>query len=726
MKKHIIPCFLAFTVSLSLYAQKRDIKLSEIWQQYKFYPKGIDELRSTDDGNHYTTLSFTSGAQYIAEYDYATGKPFDTLLATKDLIKAGRGFIIEGYSLGPGEKDILLSTGVKRIYRHSTVAHYFIWNRVNKTLTKLNDSNYKVMYATLSPDGNKAAYIYRGDLYVKDLTNGKTTRITHDGSADVFNGVSDWVYEEEFTVTRAYFWSPDSKSVAFYRFDDSKVPVYSMIDYNDSLYPAVYSFRYPKAGEPNPMINIYIYNLQNGNKVMVKAPQHYEYVPRVKWTESPDLLSVQYMDRHQDTLVLTLANAATGKAAPILTEGEKTYIDINDALTFINNNKEFIWMDDADGYTHLYRYSIAGKLINRITEGKWDVLDMKGINEKTHTIYYLSSEVSPTDRELYSVNWDGKDKKKLSAMTGTDDAAFSANCNYYISTFSSIDEPGIITLNNAKGKQIRVLENNQALKDTLKKYNLGKKSFFTFTTSQGVSLNGWMITPPGFDSAKKHPVLMYVYGGPGINTVNNDWDGLDNMWYQMLAEKGYIIVSVDNRGTGGRGAAFQKCTYLHLGKLETEDQIEAAKYLASKKYVDANRIGIWGWSYGGYMSALCITKGADYFKTAVSVAPVTNWKYYDDIYTERYMRTPQENPEGYKDGSPVTYADSLKGNYLLMHGTFDDNVHFQNSIEFIKALQKAGKPFSLMIYPDKNHGIYGGNTRYYLFNMITNFLLKNL
>lgn len=726
MNKQLILGISCMALAISVCAQERDIKLSEIWKEYKFYPKGIDQLKSTDDGNHYTSMSFTGGMQSIVEYDYASGKPTDTLLTTKDLINEGKGFVFEDYSLGHGTKEILLSTGVERIYRHSTIAHYFIWNREKKTLTQLNDSNYKVLYATLSPDGNKAAYVYEGNLYVKNLLDGKTSQITRDGSDDVFNGVSDWVYEEEFTVTRAYFWSPDSKSIAFYRFDDSRVPAFSMNEYNDSLYPTVYSFKYPKAGEPNPIVNIYICNLNHGSTAIVKAPKYYEYVPRVKWTENSNILSVQYMDRHQDTLVLTLVDAATGKATPILTEGEKTYIDINDALTFINTNKEFIWMSDADGYTHLYRYSISGKMINQITKGKWDVEDIKGVDEKTHTLYYISSETSPIDKDLYCIKWDGKDKKKLSVMTGTNDATFSANYNYYISTFSNIDEPGLTTLNNSEGKQIRMLENNAALKDTLKQYNLGKKSFFTFTTTQGVNLNGWIITPPNFDSTKKHPVLMNVYGGPGINTVNNDWDGLDNMWFQMLAEKGYIIASIDNRGTGGRGAEFQKCTYLHLGKLETQDQEEGSKYFASKRYVDPHRIGIWGWSYGGYMAAMCITKGADYFKTAISVAPVTNWRYYDDIYTERYMRTPQENPDGYKDGSPITYADSLKGNYLLIHGTSDDNVHFQNSIEFIKALQKAEKPFSLMIYPDKNHGIYGGNTRYYLFNELTHYIVNNL
>ena len=432
------------------------------------------------------------------------------------------------------------------------------------------------------------------------------------------------------------------------------------------------------------------------------------------------------MNRHQDSLALVLADASSGKTTPVFTETSKTYIDINDALTFINNNKEFIWQSDKDGYSHLYRYSMDGKLINQITKGKWDVTNFKGADEKTKTVYFLSSETSPIDRDLDCIKWDGTGMKKLSTQTGFNDADFSSNYHYYINTFSNSETPDFITLNSSDGKQLRVLEDNQALKETITHYNLGKRKFFSFTTSQGNNLNGWMITPPDFDSTKKYPVLMYVYGGPGINTVNNEWDGLNGMWYQLMAEKGYIIASVDNRGTGARGSEFQKCTYLHLGKLETEDQIEGARYLQSRSYADKTRVGIWGWSYGGYMAAMCITKGADVFKTAISVAPVTDWRFYDSIYTERYMRTPGENPEGYKEGSPLNYADEVKGQYMLIAGTGDDNVHFQNTVDFVHALEKDEKPFSLMIFPDKNHSITGGNTRHYLFTQLTDYITNNL
>jgi len=724
MKKQIT-LLLCLIFTLSLYSQKQNVSLKEIWTQYKFHPKGIDELRSTSDGERYTTLSITGGGQAIIAYDYATGKVADTLLTTGQLEKAGNKIMIVDYQLGKDEKNILLSTASEQIYRHSSIAKYYVWNREKKTITPIMNKE-KVLYATFSPDGNSVAFISKGNLYVRNLTDGKLSQITNDGSDDIFNGVSDWVYEEEFVVTRAYFWSPDSKSIAYYRFDDSRVPVFSMNEYHDSLYPTVYSFRYPKAGTPNPMVAIKIHNIPNGTTTNVIPPGSFEYIPRIKWTLSSSLLSVQFMNRHQDSLVFVLANASTGKTTPVFTEISKTYIDIYDALTFINNNKEFIWMSDRDGYTHLYRFSIDGKLINQITKGKWDVTDFKGLDEKTHTLYYGSSETSPIDRDIDCIQIDGTGKKKLSTQTGSNGAEFSSNYHYYISTFSDLETPDLIALHSSDGKQLRVLEDNKALKDTITHYNLGKKRFFSFTTSQGVNLNGWMIIPPDFDSTKKYPVLMYVYGGPGVNTVNNSWDSFNGMWYQMLAEKGYIVASVDNRGTGARGSEFQKCTYLHLGKLETEDQIEGAKYFQSRSYADKTRVGIWGWSYGGYMAANCITRGADYFKLAISVAPVTDWKFYDSIYTERYMRTPGENPEGYNEGSPLNYADEVKGHYMLVAGTGDDNVHFQNTVEFVHALEKAEKPFSLMMFPDKNHGIYGGNTRLYLFTQLTDFVTNNL
>jgi dipeptidyl-peptidase-4 len=725
MKKISLFIFVSL-LAIAGYSQKKNIDLKDIWQSGKFYQQGIDELRSTVDGNHYTSVVQNDKGEFIVKYSYETGNATDTLLSSVDMMQAtGKALAIQTYDLGPGEGIILIGTKGERIYRHSTAYNYYIWSKEEKTLTPLLDKE-KEIYATISPDGNMAAFIYKSNLYVKDLHDNKVTQVTQDGSTEIFNGISDWVYEEEFALTRSYFWSPDSKSIAYYHFDDSKVTTFSKNEYHDSLYPQVYSFKYPKAGSTNPTISTHIYNIASGKTVDIKGPKQYEYTPRMVWTQNPGTISVQYMNRHQDSLVLALVDASTGIAKPILTEGSKTYIDINDALTFINNNKEFIWMNDNSGYDQLYHYSIDGKLINPITSGKWDVTDFKGYDDKTKTLFYVSSETSAIDRDLYAVSLDGKNKRKLSTKTGFNDADFSASYHYFINTFSEANHPEYITLHSIDGKQLRVLEDNKVLEDTLSHYNLSPQKFFTFTTGDGVNLNGSMIMPTHFDSTKKHPVLMFVYGGPGSNTVNNEWGGPNYMWYQMLAEKGYIIVSVDNRGTLARGSEFKKCTYLHLGKYEVQDQIECAKFMASKSYVDATRVGIWGWSYGGYMAAMCISKGAQYFKTAISVAPVIDWRFYDSIYTERYMRTPEENPDGYHDSSPIFFADEVKGHYMLIHGTGDDNVHFQNSIEWIRALQKNNVPFSLMIYPDKNHSIYGGNTRYYLYTELTDFISNNL
>jgi len=725
MKKISLFIFVSL-LAIAGYSQKKNIDLKDIWQSGKFYQQGIDELRSTVDGNHYTSVVQNDKGEFIVKYSYETGNATDTLLSSVDIMQAtGKALAIQTYDLGPGEGIILIGTKGERIYRHSTAYNYYIWSKEKKTLTPLLDKE-KEIYATISPDGNMAAFIYKSNLYVKDLHDNKVTQVTQDGSTEIFNGISDWVYEEEFALTRSYFWSPDSKSIAYYHFDDSKVTTFSMNEYHDSLYPQVYSFKYPKAGSTNPTISTHIYNIASAKTIDIKGPKQYEYTPRMVWTQNPGTISVQYMNRHQDSLVLALVDASTGIAKPILTEGSKTYIDINDALTFINNNKEFIWMDDNSGYDQLYHYSIDGKLINPITSGKWDVTDFKGYDDKTKTLFYISSETSAIDRDLYAVSLDGKNKRKLSTKTGFNDADFSASYHYFINTFSEANHPEYITLHSIDGKQLRVLEDNKVLEDTLSHYNLSPQKFFTFTTGDGVNLNGSMIMPTHFDSTKKYPVLMFVYGGPGSNTVNNEWGGPNYMWYQMLAEKGYVIVSVDNRGTLARGSEFKKCTYLHLGKYEVQDQIECAKFMASKSYVDATRVGIWGWSYGGYMAAMCISKGAQYFKTAISVAPVIDWRFYDSIYTERYMRTPEENPDGYHDSSPIFFADEVKGHYMLIHGTGDDNVHFQNSIEWIRALQKNNVPFSLMIYPDKNHSIYGGNTRYYLYTELTDFISNNL
>jgi len=534
------------------------------------------------------------------------------------------------------------------------------------------------------------------------------------------------VYEEEFSFTKAFFWSPNGSKLAYYRFDESKVKEYTMTMWGD-LYPEQYKYKYPKAGEDNSIVSIWTYDVNTTKTIKMDiGSETNQYIPRIQWTAQANSLAILRMNRLQNKLEIILNNATDGSSKIIYTEENKYYIEITDDLQFLSNN-QFVITSEKDGYNHIYLYDFTGKLIKQLTSGKWDVVNIKGVDEKNKTIFYIAAESAPYNKDLCSVKLDGSKKTIISSKSGTNNADFSNTFKYYIGTFSDGNTPSVYTINTANGKEIKRLENNENLIKTLKPFNLSKKEFATLKTENGVDLNYWIIKPADFDPNKKHPLFMYVYGGPGHNTVNNSYErGSDFYWFQLLAQKGYIVVSVDNRGTGSRGEAFKKCTYKELGKLETEDQINAAKYFGNQSYIDKNRIGIFGWSYGGFLSALCMTKGADYFKAGIVVAPISNWRYYDNIYTERYMRTPQENASGYDDNSPINHVKKLKGKFLLVHGTGDDNVHVQNSMDLITALVNANKQFEMQFYPNKNHNIYGGYTRFHLYKRMTDFILNNL
>jgi dipeptidyl-peptidase-4 len=455
-----------------------------------------------------------------------------------------------------------------------------------------------------------------------------------------------------------------------------------------------------------------------------------QYIPRIKWLPQGNTLAILRMNRHQNELDLLFADADKGTSRSVYHEKNNTYLDIHegegDYVHFTPDNKSFILSSEKDGYNHLYRFDMSGKMLNQVTKGNWDVVKLLGIDSKGERIFYTASETTALEKDIYSIAPDGSKKTKISVEKGTHVPQFSTGMKYYIDSYSEANTPARITVRNAAGKEIRVLEENKFLRDLMTSYALSKKEFFTFNTSGGQSLNAWMIKPVDFDASKKYPVFLTFYGGPGRNMVNNSFDGRDYFWHQMLAQKGYIVVCVDNRGTMYRGKAFKESTYKQLGKLEVEDQVEAAKYLGSQAYVDKNRIGTFGWSYGGFLSSLCITKGADYFKAAIAVAPVTNWRYYDNIYTERFMALPQENASGYDDNSPINHVGKLKGKYLLIHGSGDDNVHVQNTMEMVNALVAANKQFDLFIYPDKNHSITGAVTRLHLYQKMTDFILENL
>ncbi|MEQ8909507.1 MAG: alpha/beta fold hydrolase [Vicingaceae bacterium] len=704
---------------------KKQVTLADIWRDYTFRSKGVYGLRSMNDGKHYTVLERGSDGRSLVKYKYSNGKKVKTLIAPEDLKYEGKTLSLDAYEFSADESKVLIADELESIYRRSTKANYYVLDLKSKKLQKLSEGN-KQMYADFSPNGSKVAFVKDNNLYYKDLENGKETQITTDGEYNkIINGASDWVYEEELSLSQAFQWSPDGKRIAFYRFDESAVKQWNMKLYDD-LYPTDYRFKYPKAGEENAQVGIKIHDLEKGKTIDVKLTQDYEYLPSIQWTEMANFLAVMSTNRHQNDLQINLVNAEDGSSKVIHNETSETYLEMPFEVYFTKNKKSFLIQSEKSGFRHLYLYKMDGSLQKQLTAGNWPVTELYGVDDENGFVYYQAAEKSPLGRNVYRIDLDGKNKKRLSSKEGTNSATFSKSFSYFINKHSTANTPTYTTLNNASGKEIRVLEANESLNKKLEEYQLSKKEFFRFKTSEGVELNGWMIKPADYNPNQQYPAFLTIYGGPGSQTVTNAWGGSNYFWHQMLAQQGYIVVSVDNRGTGARGVDFKKVTYKQLGKYETMDQIETAKYLASQPYIDGNRIGVQGWSYGGYMSSLCLLKGAEHFKAAIAVAPVTNWRFYDSIYTERYMQTPQENADGYDDNSPINHVEKLEGKYLLVHGMADDNVHLQNTSEMITALVEADKQFDLFMYPNKNHGIYGGNTRYHLYKKMTTFLKENL
>nr|WP_315178343.1 S9 family peptidase [uncultured Flavobacterium sp.] len=712
--------FLCFTV-----VGQQKITIDEIYNG-TFRAQGMDELQSMKNTNQYTVLNLDnqSRSMQIDLYDFATLKKVATLIDTKSHKELSNG--IDSYTFDASEKMILLACNTNQIFRHSFTADYYLYDIASKKLKKLFD--FQVQEPTFSPDGKKIAYAKENNLYVYDLASNKSTPITTDGQKNsIINGITDWVYEEEFAFVKAFDWSADSKKVAYIRFDESQVPEFSMSMFGKELYPMMQTFKYPKAGEKNALVSLHIYDVNSNGVKNVNLGNYTDfYIARMKWTNDANTLSAQVLNRHQNNLDLLFIDGNSGTSKVVLNEKDKAYVDVTDNLTFLKDNS-FIWTSEKDGFNHIYLYDKNGKLKNQLTKGKWEVTNYYGLDEKTNTVFYQSVENGSINRDVYRIGLDGKNKVRLSQNTGTNAATFSPNFQYYINTFSSASQPTTYTLNEAKvGKQVQVIENNESLAAKLKSYDLPAKEFFVLKTAKGNELNAWMIKPKDFDPAKKYPVFMYQYSGPGSQQVNNEWNSTDDYWFMMLSQQGYIVACVDGRGTGFKGADFKKVTQLQLGKYEVEDQIDAAKVIGNYAFVDKSRIGIFGWSYGGFMASNCIMKGNDVFKMAIAVAPVTNWRFYDSVYTERYMTTPQENASGYDDNSPINHVDKLKGKFLLIHGSGDDNVHVQNSMQMMEALIQANKQFDSQIYPDNNHGIYGGKTRIQLYTKMTNFIKENL
>ncbi|WP_396193012.1 S9 family peptidase [Flavobacterium sp.] len=721
MSKKLLALFIL--TSFSVIAQQK-ISVEEIYTG-AFRTKGMDALQSMKITNQYTVLNSdrTSRTQQIDLYDFATLKKVSTLIDTKSYKDLSEG--IDSYTFSNDEKQILIANNTSPIFRHSFTATYYLYNLATKELTKVLEN---VQEPTFSPDGTKIGYAKENDLFIYDIASKAITQVTNDGKKnEIINGITDWVYEEEFAFVRAFDWSSDSKKLAFIRFDESKVLQFSMDMYQKDLYPTSQTFKYPKAGEKNSEVSLHIFEVGSKAAKKINLGNYSDfYIARMKWTNDANVLSAQVLNRHQDNLDLIFVDGTTGTAKVVLNEKDKAYVDVTDNLTFLKDNS-FIWTSEKDGFNHIYLYDKTGKLKNQVTKGKWEVTSYYGFDEKTKTVFYQSVENGSTVRDVYKISLDGKKKVKLSSQVGTNGATFSPDFTYYINTYSSVTTPPTYTLNSSKdGKQAQEIVNNTSLVEKIKKYDLPTKEFFELTTEKGHKLNAWMIKPKDFDANKKYPVFMYQYSGPGSQEVANNWLDTNDMWFMMLSQQGYITVCVDGRGTGYKGADFKKCTQKELGKFEVEDQIDAAKVIGNYAYVDKSRIGIFGWSYGGFMSSNCLFKGADVFKMAIAVAPVTNWRFYDSVYTERYMQTPQENASGYDENSPINHVSKLKGNFLLIHGTADDNVHVQNSMQMIEALVQANKQFDWAIYPDKNHGIYGGKTRIQLFNKMTNYIKEKL
>ena len=711
--------FLLFLCVFSVGAQQKEITLEDIWQG-TFRGESMNSLNSMK-GNYYSLLNYnrSTGKTSVDQYNYKTLEKVKTIVDSEELSLDG----FSSYSFDENESKILLGTEIQSIYRRSTKGVFYVYELESKKLQKIDEQ--KIQEPTFSPDGSRVAFVKNNNLFVKDLESNALYQITTDGAFNqIINGIADWVYEEEFSIVRLFQWNSDGSKLAFLRFDEEDVPEFSMDIYGNGLYPSQQEFKYPKAGESNSKVSLWLHDFKNKSTNSI-ALGDYEYIPRLQFSNKTSELIVTTLNRHQNDLKLWSIDTESFESKIILEEQDSAYVDINDNLTFLEDDS-FIWTSEKSGFNHIYHYKEDGELINQVTSGDWEVTNYYGYDPKSKQIFYQSVENGSINRGIYSIKLNGKSKKALSSLSGTNSASFSSNLKYFINTYSDAQTPNIYSLRDQNGRELKVILENTELQNLYNSFEVSPKEFFTLKTKES-ELNAWIIKPSDFDPNKTYPLFMTQYSGPGSQSVSNSWGGSNDYWYQMLAQKGIIVVCVDGRGTGLKGAEFKKVTYKELGKYEVEDQIEAAQILGERSYIDADRIGIFGWSYGGFMSSNCLLQGNEVFSMAIAVAPVTSWRFYDSVYTERYMQTPQENPTGYDQNSPITHASKLKGKYLLIHGTGDDNVHVQNTMQMVNALVRYNKQFDLMIYPDRAHGIYRGqNTRLQLYTKMTDFIGQNL
>lgn len=712
----------------SLSSNEKKFTNQSIYSSNEFSGKTLQNVKWIDGGKKFSfqEMDPTTRTAKIYSHTVASGKK-ELILDTKDLKDGDKVFRFTSYQWSPDEKFILFADAPpSRQYfsRHLPGGNLFLYSIPTRQFRKLTAVDVPQYNFKFSPDGKKIGFVRNNNIYVLDVASGEEVQLTTDGGGSIINGRFDWVYEEEFSISDGWKWSPDGKYIAYWQFNEARVPEFNMIDHL-SLRSDLMQMKYPKAGDPNSTVKIGVLNLETKKTVWVNTGKEDDiYIPRINWMADPNMLCITRLNRLQNSIELLKADVRSGKSETFFSEQEETWIDIHDDTRFFKKGDQFLWTSDRDGYSHFYIYDLNGSLKRQVTKGYWEVVNLVHFNEQNNRIYFIGGEKSVFEKHLYTVKLDGTGMKRLSPGDYSYSVNMSPDGKYFIGTYSNATMPPKVALFSVEGKLVRMLEENRI--EALSQYKMGTFEFFDFTTTDGTKLNGWMIKPTDFDTTRKYPVLIYVYGGPGSQTVLNSWGGLRYLWHQMLAQKGYIVVSVDNRGTGMRGKGFKSVTYKNLGKWEVHDQIEAVKFLRNLPYVNASQIGIWGWSYGGYMASLSILVGADCFKAAVAVAPVTDWRFYDTIYTERFMQRPQDNEEGYRESASVNHAEKLKGNFLLIHGTTDDNVHWQNAVQLADALQKADKHFETVYYANKNHGISGGNTRAHLFEIVTRFLDEKL
>lgn len=714
--------FILCCIPTFLLGQKK-ITLEDIYKKGTFRSEFAQGFTSMNDGKFYRET--VPGG--IIKKAFDDGSTIDTLVKSKDPVNDKKETLsLYDVEWSKDEKKLLIFIDREYIYRRSSKAIVYVYDIATKKVTKVD--NDKILHASFSPDATKVAFVKNNNLYVKNLVTNKTVAVTTDGKNNaIINGNCDWVYEEEFSFTQAFDWSANGNFVAFYRFDESKVKEFSFDEFQ-GLYPTQYKFKYPKVGEANSIVDIYIYNVATGKKVKANIGAEQDiYIPRIKFTTKDDKLSICWLNRLQNEMKLLMVDATSGKSNVYYQEKNKYYVEAETAdVTFLQDGKHFIMLSEKDGYNQLYKMSFDGSSNVKLTKDNVDVTGVLGVDEKKGVVYFTSCYWGALDRAFCKVDLNGNNQELIFKNQGTNNIiSLNSDFTYALSSFSTINTPTVFSITHLPTGKNKILKENKKLNATINEYGYAKAEFIKVPTSKGETLNGWMLKPKNFDEGKKYPVLFCNYGGPGSQQVANRW-GAVNAWHQYLAQEGYIVVSVDNTGTGFRGEEFKKKTYLQLGNLEIEDQIDAAKYLSTLAYVDATRIGHWGWSFGGFMSSLAITKGADVFKTAIAVAPVTNWMYYDNIYTERFMRTPKENKTGYEKTAPINFVDKIKGKFLIIHGTADDNVHFQNSVMMVDEMIKKNIDFESAYYPNKNHGINGGNTTFHLYSKMTKFLKENL